>query len=146
MIASSPPSVIVQAPSAAADQVIVAKANGDAILIWDAGSVVANILRDKTPIDAAMRSIESQAANLLFLKGSQLPNASSISLRVVYPRKPEFNPQYGVELSTTVERLMSLKTTPALLTQNGKTWAATINEGRSPRDLTVTVTGQLPQK
>jgi len=144
MIASSPPSVIVQAPSAAADQVIVAKANGDAILIWDAGSAVANILRDKIPTDAAMRTIESQAANLLFLKGSQLPNASSISLRVVYPRKPELNPQYGVELSTTVERLMTLRTTSASLAQSGKKWAVTIGAGGSPPDLTVTITGKLP--
>jgi len=144
IIPFQPPAILADATSISGAQVIVAKASGDAVLIWDASSTITEILRRKVPPALAMRSIEAQAADLLALRGPALKSAKSISLRVVYPRKPEFNPQYGNEVAATVERLMTLKASPATLVHDGKTWSAMIQKGGSPRGLDIMVTGTLP--
>lgn len=133
----------VQSATPAPGGVVVARTSGDAVLIWDASSVVADLHDRKVPNDEALRQVEYHAAQLLIANAPTLKAARTVTLQVVYPRKPEFNPQYNADVLTSVERLMSLEATKdALRGQHG--WLEDIRAGTAPQGLTITITGQLP--
>jgi hypothetical protein len=95
------------------------------------------------PNDEALRQVQYQAAQLLIANAPSLKAARTITLQVVYPRKPEFNPQYNADVLTSVERLMSLEATKNAL-QGQHDWLEQMRAGKTPQGLTITVTGQLP--
>jgi hypothetical protein len=133
----------VQSATPAPGGVVVARMSGDAVLIWDASSVVADLHNRKVPNDEALRQVEYQAAQLLIANAPSLKGARTVTLQVVYPRKPEFNPQYNADVLTSVERLMSLEATKdAVQGQHG--WLEDIRAAKAPQGLTITITGQLP--
>lgn len=144
MLVPLPPAIVLAATATPAPaQIVVAKGSGDAVIIWNATATVTDLKTKSVPPDEAMRELEALAAGYLVERGSGLPAAQSVSIRVVYPGKPEFNSQYGVEITRTVNRLFTLKAAKAAL-GGAKGWAAALKAGTIPKDLTLEVTGSFP--
>ena len=144
---SAPPAIVIAAGEVAdAPQgtAVVAKASGDALVIWDAAAMLKDLRARKTSDADTLRALEAAAAAVLANKAPALASAQTVAVRVVYPRSAEFNPKYGVEVVSSVERLMTLKASRDAIVANGRAWPATLRSGGSPSGLTVTVTGKLP--
>lgn len=127
-----------------AGSVVVARAGSDAVLIWDATILVADLREKKIPADEALHAIESSAAILMAEKAATLGDAKTVTIRVVYPRKPEFNPQYNADVLTSVERLLDLKASRDAILKEGKEWPAELSSGKVSSAIAITITGKLP--
>ncbi len=126
--------------------VVVAKAAPHVLLIWNAAPLIGGIVKNKTPDRRAFSLLESTAAKIMAQENLGLKGAADITLRVVYPRDPTFNPAYGTSVISTVERLMTLSAKPRDIAIEGARWPAQLGNGHIPKKLTVQITGQLPPR
>lgn len=125
-------------------QVIVTQSTGDAVLVWNAGDLVLKLKNDGATSDAALAAVERAAAQLLIARAASLTAAHTVSIKVIYPRNPEFNAAYKVEVVSGMERLVTLKADRLALQSHAKDWNAKLDRQQLPGDIAVAVTAKMP--
>jgi hypothetical protein len=140
------------APAAAlADEVpghaVLAKPDGDALVIWDASSVVAEIVKTKTADPAANDVLERDAAHVL---ATMVPNvdksAKTITVRVIYSKTGAVSPVYGTPTFMGIEKYATL-TVPAADAQTDRDkWKELDPKAAVPSWFAFKVTGLLPPR
>ncbi len=128
--------------SASLGTVVVAKAEGNALIIWDAGAMLASM--KQKPEQEVLRTIEANAARILVERAPRVPRAQTISVKVIYTHNPELNPAYGVSVISGIERLLTVTAKRTSVPKDGESWFSDLQQGKTPTDLTLNVTGKLP--
>jgi hypothetical protein len=105
---------------------------------------VASLTSAKTPHDRALAQLESDAVRIAVSHADQLAAAQDVTVRVVYMKMGAVDPAYGVPTLAGVEKLFTLEASRSDLVSRGSAWVAEINAQKTPHDVTVSVTGQLP--
>jgi len=103
--------------AASADDVpghaVLAKPDGDALVIWDASPVVASIVKSKTADADANDLLERDAARVLVTMAPNVDkSAKTITVRVIYSKTGAVSPIYGTPTFMGIERYATL-TVPA---------------------------------
>jgi hypothetical protein len=136
--------IVVAAEDANTSSVVVAKTAGDAVLIWDASPEVASLLEKKLADDKISEQLEVGAAKVLLARAKELPNARTITVKVVYERTGAVSPIYKTATLTGLERLLSVSAPRADALEHGSAWSKTLQQGTLPSGITATVTGKYP--
>ena len=132
------------AASEPAGTIVVAKPDGDALILWDVTTLVAEIVSEKTPRDEALRDLESQAVGVMSSRVTALKSAQTISVRVIYLRTGDINPAYRAATLAGVEKVVTIKAPVSKVNAQSAVWAKELKDGKVPSDITVSVTGKLP--
>jgi len=123
--------------------VVVTKARGDALAIWDATPVLAGLVSRKASRGEVMRELESGAATIVV---SKLPaykkTARTLTLLVLYAKTGAISPTYNVATFEGVERLLTLKASTQVHFASDP--AAEFRSGKTPSGLELHVVGDLP--
>ena len=69
--------------------VILAKAHDDAMLLWDITPAVAPLVAQPTSVQAKLIAIEIGAEKILLARLDDVPEASSVTVRVIYQKTGE---------------------------------------------------------
>jgi len=107
------------APAALADDavpghIVLAKPDGQALVIWDASSVVAAIVKNKINDTQANDLLERDAAKVLQKTTPELDkSAKTITVRIIYAKSGAVSPIYGTPTFTGFERYATLTATLA---------------------------------
>ncbi len=101
------------APSPAAAQsvaghVILAKTNGDAVLLWDATPEVAAVVDGRLGDDAANVRLERDALLVLADEFPKVERARTITVRILYDKTGDVSPVYGTATFAGVETYATL--------------------------------------
>jgi hypothetical protein len=133
--------------AAAADPqgtVVVARAEGDALVLWDASPVVADIVTNKEPRDEAMRKLEAQSIDVLASKAAVLKQTQTIAVRVIYAKTGAVSPVYHAATFASIEKVFTVTAATPKIASESAAWAKQLGAGKIPNDLSVTITGELP--
>lgn len=133
-----------RADDVATGSVIVAKASGDAVVIWDASPVVAAMLEKKIPDDRMSSDLEVEAAKILVARAGDLANAHTVRVKVIYERTGAVSPVYKTATLTGLERLLSVTASRADAVEHAAAWSAALKKGTLPAGITAEVTGKYP--
>jgi hypothetical protein len=129
---------------------VIARLGPDALVLWDATTVVAQIVSDKaTDADANVR-LEHGALAALAETAPSLADAKTITVRVIYAKTGAVSPVYGAATFAGVERYATLEISGADARSDAGKWkeaaAAAGPAGLFPKSVTFTVTGVLPPR
>jgi hypothetical protein len=139
------------ATAALADEVpghaVLAKPDGEALVIWDASQVVAEIVKTKTADAAANDLLERDAAHVL---ATMAPNvdktAKTITVRVIYSKTGAVSPVYGTPTFMGIEKYATL-TVPAADAQSDRDkWKVLDPKAAVPSWFAFKVIGLLPPR
>jgi hypothetical protein len=134
-------------PPSVPGHVIVARAEGDALVIWDATAEVTEIVKDKLDDDAAKDRLKRDALEEVTLEESKLSNLTSISVRVIYTKTGDVSPVYGSPTFAGVERYAVLKMSAADVKSDRGQWKeAVAGAGTVPSWAAFTILGSLPPR
>jgi hypothetical protein len=126
---------------------VLARATGEALILWDATPVVASIVRDKLSDAAANALLERDAAGVL---AEMAPNvdraATSVTVRVLYAETGAVSPVYGTPTFAGVERYASLTVSGTDARSDRDRWRQLGPSAPLPRWLAFKVTGLLPPR
>ena len=130
------------AESAETGTVVVAKASGAAIVIWDATPFVAQLVSQKNSGDEGLKVMKSRALVILINKARNLNNAQSITINATYTKSGEVSPVYGSATFAGVERVFSIMASREdLLRLSRESHAAS---EAVPSNFKLIVSGRLP--
>jgi hypothetical protein len=126
---------------------IVARPEGDALVIWDATTEVTAIVKDKVADPAAKDRLERDALNELVVEESKLSNVTAVNIRVVYTKTGDVSPTYGSATFAGVERYATLTMTAADLKGDRDKWKETAaGTAALPAWVAFTISGELPPR
>jgi len=129
------------------DRPVIARAGADALVLWDATAIVAQIVSDKASDADANGRLANGALKALVQVAPRLAAAKSITVRVVYARTGAVSPVYGAATFAGVERYATLEISGAdAKADTGKWKEAALDGSALPKNLTFTVTGKLPPR
>lgn len=126
---------------------VVAKASGDALVIWDASRVVRMIAHSKMNDAAANDLVKRDAIRVL---GGALPNvnraATTVTIRVDYAKTGDVSPVYGTPTFEGVEHYALLTASVRNLISRRQNWSQLKDTQRIPAWFIYKVTGRLPPR
>jgi len=140
----TPPPIARSASLPDESHVILVKPYGDALLIWNAEQLIRHFKEAGTTGIAALNEVKVSATRLLLARCLALPRATTCRIRVVYPREPEFNPQYKLNIVATMEKVMILTIQRRSAIRDGARWQKMLTANRIPADVNIEITGALP--
>jgi len=124
---------------------ILAKENGNALLIWDCTRELASLVARKTKPEDEIKTLKTDAVRALLQNSKRLAKtATTLTVRVVYNRVGEIDPRYGTPTFQGVERLMMLEAPVPLIPKAAASWIHAIETASPTKGLTVQVTGKVP--
>ncbi len=141
----SPLFVLAFAHSAQLGSVATARNGADTLLVWDASAVVTDAERTGASDEAALRTLEAEAATILVEQARKRASARTISLRVVYPRAAFGEPVYGATPAQAQVTVLTMRARRSDAVR-GERWRDAFAAGRRPSGVAVTVTGSLPEQ
>jgi hypothetical protein len=126
---------------------VLARASGEALVIWDATPLIASVVQGKLS-DADANSLVAHDA--LRILARMQPNvdksAKSITVRVIYNKTGEVSPVYGAATFAGVERYATLTAPAAALRTDKSKWKELDDKTALPAWLVFTVIGKLPPR
>lgn len=140
------------APAARADtndvKPVIARTQGDALVLWDATELVTQIVNDRATDSDADARLANGALKALAQTAPHLSDAKTITVRVVYARTGAVSPVYGTPTFAGVERFATLEIAGPDARSDAGHWkeAAAAAPGELPKSVTFTVTGKLPPR
>lgn len=136
------------ARDAAGEKIVLARAEGDALVLWDASDLVTQIVADRDPDPVANALLERGALRAAAQALPQLKGAKTIAVRVIYQRTGAVSPAYGAATFAGVERYALLTISAADAASDKGKWreAGTANTGPLPANVTFAITGALPAR
>lgn len=135
-----------QAEQPLAGSQVVAKAGGDAVVIWDATNWIVQLEPQHIPNPKLLARIKSESGELLLKKAGSLSAAKTLTVKVVYARIGAISKQYNNASFADFERLVSLKAKRSDALKNAAAWGKQFAAGKMPAGVKVTVTGRLPDR
>lgn len=125
---------------------VVAKAAGDAVIVWQATNDVTALLRSPANDDAILKKLENESLTIMRSKLSAIsPSAHSLAVNVIYARTAGVSPVYHSVTFSGFEHLLSVTASKDAL-KNVKSWDAALKIGTLPAGVTASVTGKLPPR
>ena len=124
--------------------VVMAKGGSHPLLIWDCTPALAEMVRNKVPGNTALSTLESQAMHIAGQRAGSLPQAKTITVRVLYEKIGSINPAYGTPTFTGIERVFDLSADAKVAKRQSDAFAKDLARGTTPKGVTVTQTGKLP--
>lgn len=129
---------------------VIVRAHGDALVLWDATSVVAQVVRDKAGDDDANARLQRGALKALVETVPHLQDAKRITVRVLYNRTGEVSPVYNAATFAGVERYATLEISGTDARSDKEKWKeAAMSSGPAttlPHSITFTIIGKLPPR
>jgi hypothetical protein len=126
--------------------VVLARAEGDALLIWDSTAEVAAIVSDKLSDAAANARLERDALRVLAAEQSKVTSAKSITVRVVFSKTGDVSPVYGSPTFAGIERYATLKIDAADVSSDRDKWKELADDATPPAWVKFDVVGELPPR
>jgi hypothetical protein len=123
---------------------VVARADGDALIIWDATPAVVAIVSNKTDDVTAMRQLESSAVTIAASHAKDLTDASTISVRITYAKTGAVNPAYGAATFAGIERVATVRLSRDAALTSAALLASEIASGKTVPNVAIVVSGKLP--
>jgi len=140
-------SSLAAADSAPPGKVIVARTDGNAMLIYNASGEVASIVTSKTSDADANDRLERDALQALASKLPLLQSAKNVTVRVIYDKVGSVSPTYGSLTYAGVERYANLTMNIADAKTNRDRWKdAASSHAPLPSWISFQVVGELPQR
>ena len=137
----------VLADDAPPGKVVIARASGDATVLYDATPEVAAIVRDKLSDDAANARLQRDALRVLAKVAPELTDAQTITVRITYAQSGDVSPVYGTPTFAGVERYANLKSPAADAKSDRDKWKEGLaGTAPPPAWITFTVVGKLPPR
>jgi len=137
-------------PAAALDSVpghvIVARENDDAVLLWDATPDVADIVRERLSDADAEKRLERDALRALATSLDRVPNARTVTLRVLYSKIGDVSPTYGSPTFAGVERYATLTVDARRAAGDDDRWKELGPRAAVPAWIDYQVVGELPPR
>jgi hypothetical protein len=138
---------LVSADSGPPGKVIVARTDGDAMLIYNASPEVASIVTSKESDADANDRLKRDALQALASKLSLLQKAKNVTVRVIYDKVGAVSPTYGSLTFSGVERYANLTMSIADARTNRDRWKDAASSQQSlPAWINFAVVGELPQR
>lgn len=123
---------------------VIAKATGNALIIWQATPEVAALTASGRSGEVALLTLKEDALRVMLSKRSAVDRAAhSISVSVLYARSAGVSPVYKADTFGGFEKLMTVTAKRSALVRSGS-WAAQLASGKLPPGVTVLMTGALP--
>jgi len=123
--------------------VVVARASGNALLIWQATPFLATVAAKHELEAQALSEVESAGLQILAAHKGLMRRASSIALKVMYIRTaPQNDPQYAATSFAGFRTLLVLTATKSALAVSSK-WPKTLDPKHLPAGITAQVTGTI---
>jgi hypothetical protein len=132
------------APLESQGTVVVAKAQGDAIILWDVTPAVAPLVAQPETADAKVNALATAAGKILVDRAKELSRAVSVTIRVLYQKTGDVSPLYRTATFLGVEKVLEVTASRQAAAHNADAWAAELAKGVVPSGMTVKVTGALP--
>ncbi len=124
--------------------VVVTRTQPDALLLWDASPVVADLIAAKTASPQSMATLESAAMRIAAQHASQLSHAGNVPVEVLYARTRYISPAFPNAVYAGTIRLLSITCSVAEAAQNGEHYADELGNGTVPSAVDIVVSGKLP--
>jgi hypothetical protein len=125
--------------------VVVARASGDALVIWDASPEVAELVTSRTPDDRAGARLQRDALRVAADSLSKVESsASSLTVRIIYSKSGAVSPVYGAATFAGVERYATVQLPFKDAQADRDHWKSLDAKAPLPKWIEVKVTGQLP--
>lgn len=131
------------------DRPVIARAGADALVLWDATTVVSQIVSDKVSDADANARLANGALRALVQVAPRLDRATSITIRVVYARTGAVSPVYGAATFAGVERYATLEISGSDAKADTGKWKEAAAGGSAsalPKSVTFRITGKLPPR
>jgi len=126
---------------------VLARANGDALVVWDATTVIALIVKNRTNDATANDVLEHDAARVLAaIAPSVNKSVKTIGVQIVYSKTGDVSPVYGSATFQGVEDYATLTVTMAELRAHARAWKDLDPKSSLPASLAFKVTGHLPPR
>ena len=133
-------------PSPPPGNVVLARASGDVLFIWDCTDEVRAILSSKMNEADANSTIERLALEIIAVRAPKLHAPRSVSVQIVYAKIGEFNPQYRAATFAGVEHYATLTIAATDIDSNRDKWQQLAPGAPLPQWINYKVTGQLPPR
>ena len=132
---------------AVSGHIVLARATDEALVIWDASPVIADVVKGKLSDDDANKLVAHDALKVLAM---QQPNvdkgAKSITIRIVYSKTGAVSPYYGNTTFAGIERYATLSTAAGDVATDKNNWKELGDSAALPSFLPFTVIGKLPPR
>jgi len=126
---------------------VLARATGQALIIWDATPLFADVVRRKLPDSEANALIAHDALRILARMQPDLDkDAKSVTVRIVYAKKGEVSPVYGTATFEGIERYATLNANAADLSTDKDKWKEFDPNAPLPSWLSFAIVGKLPPR
>jgi hypothetical protein len=126
--------------------VVLARTEGDALLIWDSTVEVAAIVSGKLSDADANARLERDALRVLAAEQPKITNAKSITVRVVYSKTGDVSAVYGSPTFAGVERYATVKIDGADASSDRDKWKELADNATPPAWVKFDVIGELPPR
>jgi hypothetical protein len=127
-------------------RVVLARAEGDALLIWDSTAEVAAIVSGKLSDADANARLERDALHVLAAEQPKVTSAKSITVRVVFSKTGDVSPVYGSPTFAGVERYATLKIDASDAASDRDKWKELADTATPPAWVKFDVIGELPPR
>lgn len=135
------------AAALAADQgqVIVAKTQGNGIILWDVTPEIATITSAPDAPAKKTHDLEISAARVLLAHLAEMKAATTVEVRVFYRKTGDLNQEYQVNTFAGVEKIFTIVSQLDAANRNKTLWEKQLATGVLPAGITVKDEGTLPQ-
>lgn len=127
-------------------KIVLARASGSAIIIYDATSEVASVVHDKVVDAQANDRLERDAFRVLAQEAPNLSAASSVTVRVTYAETGDVSPVYGSPTFAGIERYAVLTCSGADVKSDRDAFKEKAATAAFPGWLKFEVVGKLPPR
>ncbi len=139
------PVAALRAENGVPGNVVVARASGDALVIWDASPEVGELVSSRTPDDRAAARLQRDALRVAADSLSKIEGgASSLTVRIIYSKSGAVSPVYGAATFAGVERYATVQLPFKDAQADRDHWKTLDAKTPLPKWIEVKVTGQLP--
>jgi hypothetical protein len=126
---------------------VLAKPGGDALVIWDASTVVASIVKNKVADPDANVVLEHDALRVLAgMVPSLDKHLKSVTVRIIYSKIGAVSPVYGTPTFAGVERYATLTASGADALSDRDRWKELNEKAAIPAWFEYKLTGLLPPR
>jgi hypothetical protein len=127
--------------------VVLARAEDDALAIWDSTPVVSAIVSGKLSDADAKARLERDALRVLAeVQPKVASSAKTITVRVIYQKIGDVSPVYGTPTFAGVERYATLKVKAADAASDRGKWKELGDKATPPAWVEFDVVGELPPR
>jgi hypothetical protein len=126
---------------------VLARASEDALVLWDASTVVATIVRSKMSDADANALLERDAARVLATIAPNVDKgAKSVTVRVIYSMTGDVSPVYGTPTFAGIERYATLTVTGPDVRSDRDRWKELDAKAALPAWFAYKIVGKLPPR